>query len=265
MPYSTADDDDSEVGSASIMISATTISPDFMVELSDNAIRAMSDWTITLPINGPFAITDTVTLTFPLEFMVSDATKVDNARIWMINGYPASEIDYTPADRTATLMTDHTPFSVQLTPRQGRGFSALEADDELVITYTAGGIDNPSTAVTGREVEAVTGISGDTAVTSAEFAIEVPNSPAEVLVTNSPTDPGAAAEYTIKFVTSARLEAGTAQIILDIDSSFGVPTSLSPSAVRIRANDIDGLIATGTTGVRGPTRTGPWTWLLFTG
>ena len=35
-----------------------------MVELSDDGTRAMSDWTITLPINGPFAITDTVTLTF---------------------------------------------------------------------------------------------------------------------------------------------------------------------------------------------------------
>ena len=60
------------------------------------------------------------------------------------------------------------------------------------------------------------------------------------MVTNSPTIRRAAAEYTITFVTSARLEAGTAQIILDIDSSFGVPTSLSPSAVRIRADDIDG-------------------------
>ena len=84
---------------------------------------------------------------------------------------------------------------------------------------------------------------------SKAFAIEVPNSPAKVVVTNSPRDPGAAAEYTITFVTSARLEAGTAQIILDIDSSFGVPTSLSPSAVRIRADDIDGAFTTDEEGV----------------
>ena len=53
-----------------------------------------------------------------------------------------------------------------------------------------------------------------------------------------PTSPGAAAEYTITFQTEADLEAGTAQIILDIDSSIGVPTSLAPSAVRIRASMI---------------------------
>ena len=52
-----------------------------------------------------------------------------------------------------------------------------------------------------------------------------------------PDTPGAAAEYTITFVTGAVLEADTAQIILNIDSSVGVPTSLSPSAVRIRASD----------------------------
>ena len=55
-----------------------------------------------------------------------------------------------------------------------------------------------------------------------------------------PDSPGAAAEYTITFVTGAVLEADTAQIILDIDSSVGVPTSLAPSAVRIRASNIDG-------------------------
>ena len=60
------------------------------------------------------------------------------------------------------------------------------------------------------------------------------------MVTNSPMGPGAAAEYTITFVTGVVLQADTGQIILDIDSSVGVPTSLSPSAVRIRASDIDG-------------------------
>ena len=61
-----------------------------------------------------------------------------------------------------------------------------------------------------------------------------------VTVMADPDSPGAAAEYTITFVTGAMLEADTAQIILDIDSSVGVPTSLSPSAVRIRASMIDG-------------------------
>ena len=62
----------------------------------------------------------------------------------------------------------------------------------------------------------------------------------DVTVMADPDTPGAAAEYTITFVTGALLEADTAQIILDIDSSIGVPTSLSPSAVRIRASAIKG-------------------------
>ena len=169
------------------------------------------------------------------------ATTVDNERQWEMNGVVAGTLtEYAAPDLTADPQTG---LEVTLTPR-GRGFSALNADDELVITYTGMGIVNPSTAAPGLKVSAVTSVADDVAVTSAEFAIEVPNSPADVVVTNSPRDPGAAAEYTITFVTAARLEAGTGQIILDIDSSIGVPTSLSPSAVRIRANDIDGATVT---------------------
>jgi hypothetical protein len=61
-----------------------------------------------------------------------------------------------------------------------------------------------------------------------------------VTVMADPDSPGAAAEYTITFKTEEVLRSGTDQIILDIDSSIGVPTSLSPSAVRIRASMIDG-------------------------
>ena len=62
----------------------------------------------------------------------------------------------------------------------------------------------------------------------------------DVTVKADPNSPGAAAEYTITFKTDAVLRSGTGQIILDIDSSVGVPTSLDPNTVRIRANDIVG-------------------------
>ena len=63
---------------------------------------------------------------------------------------------------------------------------------------------------------------------------------APVKVVADPKSPGAAAEYTITFKTEAVLRAGTDRITLNIDSSIGVPTSLAPSAVRIRADHIDG-------------------------
>ena len=67
-----------------------------------------------------------------------------------------------------------------------------------------------------------------------------PTPRSDVTVMADPDDPGAAAEYTITFKTEEVLRSGTDQIILDIDSSIGVPTSLSPSAVRIRASAIEG-------------------------
>ena len=75
-------------------------------------------------------------------------------------------------------------------------------------------------------------------VRSPDEATPTPAAVSGVTVMADPDDPGAAAEYTITFVTGAVLEADTAHIILNIDSSVGVPTSLSPNAVRIRADDI---------------------------
>ena len=87
--------DTTAVMSDAIEIHATTISADFEVELSDDGIGAMSEWTITLSINGPLTMSSTVALTFPDEFTVSagDFTdKVDIARNWMMNGEAASAL-----------------------------------------------------------------------------------------------------------------------------------------------------------------------------
>ena len=59
-------------------------------------------------------------------------------------------------------------------------------------------------------------------------------------VTNSPISPGAQAQYQITFQTPVQLNEGTSQILLEIDSSVGVPTSLSTQAVRISASAITG-------------------------
>ena len=61
-----------------------------------------------------------------------------------------------------------------------------------------------------------------------------------VTVTNSPSFPGAAAQYQIKFYTGKQLNEGTGQILLNIDSSVGVPTSLSTQDVRISASLVTG-------------------------
>ena len=83
-------------------------------------------------------------------------------------------------------------------------------------------------------------VGGDTIVTVRSSGEATDDSLSEVTVMADPDSPGAAAEYTIEFKTDSVLRSGTDQIILDIDSSVGVPTSLSPSAVRIRASRIDG-------------------------
>ena len=61
-----------------------------------------------------------------------------------------------------------------------------------------------------------------------------------VTVTNSPNEPGAVAQFTVKFVTGEVLQANVDTIVLDIDSSVGVPSSLSAEHVRIFASDISG-------------------------
>ena len=128
--------------SEAIEIHATTISADFEVELSDDGIGAMSEWTITLPINGPFDNNDTVR-SHSREFTVSAGDRHRQSQYcaeWMMNGEAASANDPTSVP---DLTTDPAVgLVVTLTPHQ-RKFDDLEAGDELVIEFTAGGIGNP--------------------------------------------------------------------------------------------------------------------------
>ena len=61
-----------------------------------------------------------------------------------------------------------------------------------------------------------------------------------VMVLNTPKEPGAVARYTIKFVTGQALMAGVDKITLDIDSSVGVPLSIAASHVLISASAVTG-------------------------
>ena len=99
---------------------------------------------------------------------------------------------------------------------------------ETSFTYT---VDAPSTEASytfsgtlrdsSRDDHAI----GDSSVTVGSPDEATDASLLDVTVKADPASPGAAAEYTIEFVTGEMLEADTAQIILDIDSSIGVPTS----------------------------------------
>ena len=61
-----------------------------------------------------------------------------------------------------------------------------------------------------------------------------------VMVTNTPNEPGAAAQYTVTFVTGEVLQANVDTIVLDIDSSVWVPVSIPADAVRISASAVTG-------------------------
>ena len=61
-----------------------------------------------------------------------------------------------------------------------------------------------------------------------------------VVVTNTPNEPGAAAQYTVTFVTGEELQANVDTIVLDIDSSVWVPVSIPAEAVRISASAVTG-------------------------
>ena len=62
----------------------------------------------------------------------------------------------------------------------------------------------------------------------------------DVMVTNTPREPGAAAQYTVKFVTGEVLQANVDTIVFDIDSSVGTPSSISASDVFMSASAVTG-------------------------
>ena len=121
-------------------------------------------------------------------------------------------------------------------------FTVLGRDNTFTYTVTASSTvgDYDFSGVLSDDDRNIRTVGGDISVTVESPDEPTPTPRSDVTVMADPDDPGAAAEYTITFKTEEVLRSGTDQIILDIDSSIGVPTSLSPSAVRIRASAIDG-------------------------
>ncbi len=135
-------------------------------------------------------------------------------------------------------------FSIngRLGEADSRSFTYTVSVADTVVDGTYDFSGNLSTTIPGDPefVDFNATVGGSSMVTVRSSGEATDDSLSAVTVMADPDSPGAAAEYTITFVTGEMLEADTAQIILDIDSSVGVPTSLSPSAVRIRASRIDG-------------------------
>ena len=61
-----------------------------------------------------------------------------------------------------------------------------------------------------------------------------------VTVTNTPNEPGEAAQYAVTFVTGEVLQANVDTIVFDIDSSVWVPVSIPADAIRISASAVTG-------------------------
>ena len=61
-----------------------------------------------------------------------------------------------------------------------------------------------------------------------------------VTVTNTPKEPGEAAQYTVTFVTGEVLQANVDTIVFDIDSSVWAPASIPADAIRISASAVTG-------------------------
>ena len=218
--------------------------PPLMVTRTDNRVGAYATWTITGENDGDrIAANDTIAIVFTGQDVGADCDVGDDTTTVCTESNWELTPDTTIADPASAAPTS---VSVDADTKTVRIVVSadIEAEAAFEIEFAPDsdmdmpGIQNSATAMTSAIM--VAGQSVDLATTEDVLL--------DVSVTADPTSPGAAAEYTITFKTEAELEAGTAQIILDIDSSVGVPTSLAPSAVRIRASRI----TTETEGEGGP-------------
>ena len=208
-----------------------------------SALRFTGALTATLNSGTP-KTTDTLTITFPADFTTNGA-EVRVAGNWSLGGEdaksvnaatnptvvltPADGIDIAAGEPISVAFTDVTTTATGIkTPEVVRGITPLSIS---VITSVETADDAAQTPA--REVGASAGVSNT-------FNITGDNTVDSVTVTQDPTDPGAGARYQIIFTTAYQLSEGTDEIILDLDSAMGVPTSLSQQDVRISADGVEG-------------------------
>jgi hypothetical protein len=69
---------------------------------------------------------------------------------------------------------------------------------------------------------------------------DVTGSITSVTVVQSPTDPGAAASYTVKFTTDHTLQNGSDTVVVTFDNEVGIPTILDRNNISISADTVSG-------------------------
>ena len=242
------------IGIFTIMLALGALNPqraeavdDFSVSLSNAIPGHNSDWSFSVQAEDGFSaatgvtgaaneVASTIGITFT-DFTTS-GTAAETAGNWKLGGETVTEA----SSGGGGLITLTAPD----------GMDAVLEDGELSVEYTApmkglvaDGFANPTTP--GEYMLSVvimvdTDANADLDTTSATleseaFSIDTTRV-GQLEVTASPDDPGAAAQYQIKFYTGVALQEGTGIIILEIDSSVGVPTSLSERAVRISASEL---------------------------
>ena len=229
---------------------AQAVTPGFPVDLSDASVGAQSNWTFSPSSALDFEAGDTMTIEFLAGFNVG-GTGVTAGANWTVAGVAVAATGVVVSNQAVTL-TAGTITTV--------GGSTAAAPTSIPVTFTAPtppvatgaeGIVNPTTGftrdsltaelsvITSAEADADTAAgaaAGTSAGISAPFTTFGDTTVDNLTVIQDPISPGAAARYQIKFTTAYELSEGIDEIILEIDSAVGVPTSLGLQDVRISAS-----------------------------
>ena len=236
---------------------AQAVTGDFEVMLSNHIPDHHGDWSFEVVSSAafmgadatatPVVESDSLVITFPADVDLTDSSVTEEAN-WKLGGKPVADASVLGA--VVTLMPQAAAAAIAGPPAVAAipAFN-IAAGDPIKVEFTAptpghssstpagSGIMNPSDASTVDETldVSITGSTDSGTATSKGFRFDTTRV-GQLEVTASPDDPGAAAQYQIKFFTGVDLQEGTGIIILEIDSSVGVPTSLSERAVRISAS-----------------------------
>ena len=233
------------------------------ISISEDAVYGYADWMITLTNDtAAIAASATIDIMFTGMDVGVDCSDTENTHAvciednWKIEVLDANDMVTADVDVDSVAVTESTATvaintgdvvteDLSVTPNVMAKANNVPASATFRIIFTApkdasgfptGGIRNSATpGAQSIEVEAPM---GETAVMS---NVMIEDKLANLTVTNDPTDPGAQARYQIKFATGFQLNEGTDDIILNIDASVGVPTSLGQQDVRVSASAVTGM------------------------
>ena len=240
---------------------AEAVTGDFMVTLSNPNPGEETGLSFTFTTTDGLSADDTITITFPdedldtavvEEFVLTGNAIVDGDN-WMVNG---RQVTGTPTVSTNVIRVPvpaeiADPVDPETTIEIAVVFTDPETDPETAPTAEGSGVGiiNPANDEDISSMFDVITTGDSTVGMSAGFTVRGYESVsvANAMVNNSPADPGARSQIAITFTTNRELAAGVDAIVLDIDASFGIPTTISANQVRIAANmvtDPDGATET---------------------